>query len=93
MSDRLDGVLPLLGVAGSVGHEIVVNVEAPVLGCEEPHVCHRLLHLVVTIVVDVKMINHKQFDNSPPNLLLCRTLVCSRRHAQQLHSGDLVVGT
>ena len=46
MSDRLDVVLPLLGVAGSVGHEVVVNVEAAVLGCEEPHVGHGLLHLI-----------------------------------------------
>ena len=42
----LSAVLPLLGVAGSVGHEVVVNVEAAVLGCEEPHVGHGLLHLI-----------------------------------------------
>ena len=41
----LSAVLPLLGVAGSVGHEVVVNVEATVLGGEEPHVSHCLLHL------------------------------------------------
>ena len=46
VSNGLDTVLPLLGVAGSVGHEVVVNVEAAVLGCEEPHVGHGLLHLI-----------------------------------------------
>jgi len=47
VSDGLYTVLPLLGVAGSVGHEVVVNVQAPVLGCEEPHVGHGLLHLQI----------------------------------------------
>ena len=46
VADGLYTVLPLLGVAGSVGHEVVVNVEAAVLGCEEPHVGHGLLHLI-----------------------------------------------
>ena len=49
-SDGLYTVLPLLGVAGSVGHEVVVNVQAPVLGCEEPHVGHGLLHLIYIYV-------------------------------------------
>ena len=46
VSDGLNTVLPVLGVAGSVGHEVVVNVEAAVLSCEEPHVGHGLLHLL-----------------------------------------------
>ena len=36
-------LLPLL--AGSVGHEVVVNAEPALLGREEPHVRHALLHL------------------------------------------------
>ena len=42
----LRAVLPLLGVAGSVGHEVVIDVESAILGREEPHVRHSLLHLV-----------------------------------------------
>ena len=42
----LSAVLPLLGVAGSVGHEVVIDVESAILGREEPHVRHGLLHLV-----------------------------------------------
>ena len=42
----LSAVLPVLGVAGSVGHEVVIDVEPAILGREESHVRHGLLHLV-----------------------------------------------